>query len=230
MFKELTLVLPLLLTWKKIGIDIAIDIVFEEKLTLLLPLTLTREKIDIAIAIDIDVSDKLTLLLTLILRHEKIDIDIAIDSFAAESIDIAIAIENFWGNNWYCHWPKNSTIAHVWSWLTALQGNLKWQKNIRWISRVPWERPHLELRNEPPLDSLEKPYPNPFMASLWSRLAIKGFGSGFSRPSSGGSFRSSRWGRSHGTLEIHRIFFCHFKLPWSTVLDDVIVFWFLGGL
>ena len=27
---------------------------------------------------------------------KKIDIDIAIDSFAAESIDIAIAIENFW--------------------------------------------------------------------------------------------------------------------------------------
>ena len=45
---------------------------------------------------------------------------------------------------------------------TVLQGNLKWQKNIRWISRVPWERPHLELRNEPPLDSLEKPYPKPF--------------------------------------------------------------------
>ena len=58
MFEELTLVLPLLLTWKKIGIDIAIDIVFKEKLTLLLPLTLTREKIDIAIAIDIDVSEK----------------------------------------------------------------------------------------------------------------------------------------------------------------------------
>ena len=45
---------------------------------------------------------------------KKIDIDIAIDSFAAETIDIAIAIENFWGDNWYCHWPKNSTIAHVW--------------------------------------------------------------------------------------------------------------------
>ena len=45
---------------------------------------------------------------------KKIDIDIAIDSFAAETIDIAIAIENFWGDNWYCHWQKNSTIAHVW--------------------------------------------------------------------------------------------------------------------
>ena len=44
---------------------------------------------------------------------KKIAIDIAIDSFAAESIDIAIAIENFWGDNWYCHWQKNSTIAHV---------------------------------------------------------------------------------------------------------------------
>ena len=38
---------------------------------------------------------------------KKIDIDIAIDSFAAETIDIAIAIESFWGDNWYCHWPKN---------------------------------------------------------------------------------------------------------------------------
>ena len=58
---------------------------------------------------------------------------------------------------------------------TALQGNLKWQKNIRWISRVPLERPHLELRKEPPLDGLEKPLPNPLMASLLQRLAIKGF-------------------------------------------------------
>ena len=47
---------------------------------------------------------------------KKIDIDIAIDSFAAETIDIAIAIENFIADNWYCHWPKNFTIAHVWFW------------------------------------------------------------------------------------------------------------------
>ena len=33
--------------------------------------------------------------------------------------------------------------------------------------RLPRERPYPELRNEPPLDSLEKPVPNPFMASLW---------------------------------------------------------------
>ena len=43
---------------------------------------------------------------------------------------------------------------------------LKWQKNAQRISSLPRERPHLELRNEPPLDSLEKLLPNPLMASL----------------------------------------------------------------
>ena len=46
------------------------------------------------------------------------------------------------------------------------------QKNIQRISRLPWERPHRELQNEAPLDSLELPLPNPFKASLlqtWSR-------------------------------------------------------------
>ena len=57
MFKELALVLPLLLTWKRIGIDIAIDIVLK--------------KIDIAIAIDIDKGKKWYYCLW--------DIDIAID-------------------------------------------------------------------------------------------------------------------------------------------------------
>ena len=50
---------------------------------------------------------------------------------------------------------------------TAVQRKLKWQKKVRWISRLPRERPYPELRNEPPLDSLEKPVPNPLMASLW---------------------------------------------------------------
>ena len=44
---------------------------------------------------------------------------------------------------------------------------LKWQKNAQRISSLPRERPHPELRNEPPLDSLEKPVPNPLVASLW---------------------------------------------------------------
>ena len=35
------------------------------------------------------------------------------------------------------------------------------------ISRLLQECPYPELRNEPPLDSLEKPVPNPQMASLW---------------------------------------------------------------
>ena len=49
---------------------------------------------------------------------------------------------------------------------TAVQGKLKWQKKFRSISRLPRERPYPELRNEPPLDSLEKPVPNPLLASL----------------------------------------------------------------
>ena len=44
---------------------------------------------------------------------------------------------------------------------------MKWQKNAQRIWSLPRERPHPELRNEPPLDSLEKPVPNPLMASLW---------------------------------------------------------------
>jgi len=71
---------------------------------------------------------------------------------------------------------------------TVLQGNLKWQKNIRWISRVRRERPHLELRKEPPLDGLVKPLPNPLMVSLLQKLGIKGFGYGFSIFSTGDSF------------------------------------------
>ena len=50
---------------------------------------------------------------------------------------------------------------------TVRQQVLKWQKNAQRISSLPRERPHPELRNEPPLDSLEKPVPNPLVASLW---------------------------------------------------------------
>ena len=60
---------------------------------------------------------------------------------------------------------------------TALPGKLKWEKNIQ--LRLLRERPCPELRNEPPLDSLDPQSPNPFMASpspdLIQRLAIKGF-------------------------------------------------------
>ena len=51
--------------------------------------------------------------------------------------------------------------------LTVRQQNSKWQKNAQRISSLPRERPHPELRNEPPLDSQEKPVPNPLVASLW---------------------------------------------------------------
>ena len=100
---------------------------------------------------------------------------------------------------------------------TALQGNLKWQKNIRWISRVPWERPHLELQKEPLLDGLEKPLPNPLMASLLQRLAIKGFWVWLLQPIKWGlisklSMRTFSW-HPQNPSDI----FCHFKLPWSTV-------------
>ena len=57
---------------------------------------------------------------------------------------------------------------------------LKWQKKSQRISGLPRERPCPELRNEPPLDSLKKPVPNPFMASLWigsgAGWPIKGLG------------------------------------------------------
>ena len=100
------------------------------------------------------------------------------------------------------------------------QGN--WNgKNIQSISRLTWERPHSELRNELPLDSLDPQSPNPFMASPSSdpiqRLAIKGFGDWESRLSSGGSFRSSGRGRSHSSLQIDWIFFPHFNFPGSAV-------------
>ena len=105
--------------------------------------------------------------------------------------------------------------------ITALQGKLKWQKNIQSISRLLRERPHPGLRNEPPLDSLDPQSLNPFMASLWigsgEGLAIKGFGDWGSRLSSGGSFWSPGWGRSHSSLEIDWIFFCHFNFPESAV-------------
>ena len=50
---------------------------------------------------------------------------------------------------------------------TVIQGNLKWPKQIWLISRMPWERPHWELRNEPPLDCLELSSLTPLVASLW---------------------------------------------------------------
>ena len=94
-------------------------------------------------------------------------------------------------------------------------------KNIQSTRRLLWERPRPELRNEPPLDSLDPQSPNPFMASPSpdpiQRLAIKGFRDWGSRLSSGGSFRSPGWGRSRSSLEIDWIFFCHFNFPESSV-------------
>ena len=53
------------------------------------------------------------------------------------------------------------------------------RKIIQLILMLLQQRPHPELRNELPIDSLELPYPNRFMASpspdLIQRLAIKGF-------------------------------------------------------
>ena len=104
---------------------------------------------------------------------------------------------------------------------TALSGKLKWQKNIQSISRLLRERPHPGLQNEPPLDSLDPQSPNPFMASPSpdpiQRLAIKGFRDWGSRLSSGGSFWSPGWGRSHSSLKIDWIFFCHFNFLESAV-------------
>ena len=45
-------------------------------------------------------------------------------------------------------------------------GKVEMAKKFRSISRLPRERHYPELRNEPPLDSLEKPVPNPLVASV----------------------------------------------------------------
>ena len=37
-------------------------------------------------------------------------------------------------------------------------------KNVQCISRLLRERPHPELQNEPQIDSLDLPFPNPFIA------------------------------------------------------------------
>ena len=55
------------------------------------------------------------------------------------------------------------------SWMCPCLWRAKMGKKIRPIARLQPERPNLELRNEPPLDSQETPLPNPFMASLWIR-------------------------------------------------------------
>ena len=64
--------------------------------------------------------------------------------------------------------------------------------NVNLISRLLQEGPHLEFRKESQLDVLELPYPDPFMASLWTGsgegLDIKGFGDRSFAISSGGSF------------------------------------------
>ena len=96
--------------------------------------------------------------------------------------------------------------------LASLLGRDTWnKKKSQGFSRVLWERPHPELQKEPPLDRSELKLQIPFMASLWIRsgewLAIKGFRCVSSDPSSGGSFRSSQWGRSRGSAEIFWDFF-----------------------
>ena len=96
--------------------------------------------------------------------------------------------------------------------------------------RVPWEPAHSELRKEPPLDGSGRlplyPFngqPNP---DLIQRLAIKGIWDGRSRlnPLSGGSFRSSEWAHSHGTLALALYFFTiqtilheHCEYVWSLI-------------
>ena len=49
---------------------------------------------------------------------------------------------------------------------TMRQQVLKWQKKSQKISGLPWEHPHSELRNEPPLDMSGVRVQNPFMESL----------------------------------------------------------------
>ena len=69
--------------------------------------------------------------------------------------------------------------------------------DLCWDPRAPGERPHQELRNEPPLDMSVVWVQIPFMASLWSsgsgldKSGHKGLWTRTLDISSGGSFRSS---------------------------------------
>ena len=63
------------------------------------------------------------------------------------------------------HFPRYNSQSH----LTVRQGNSKCKKTSQLFSRVPWECPKWELRNEPPLDRSGLTPEIPFMASLWIR-------------------------------------------------------------
>ena len=77
------------------------------------------------------------------------------------------SIETFFYNPLYL--DINTQIFHCTS--EQLKKAKKYPMDFEGTMRMP----HLELRKETPLDGLEKPLPNPLMASLLQRLAIKGF-------------------------------------------------------
>ena len=100
-------------------------------------------------------------------------------------------------------------------WYTVRQQVLKWQKNAQRISGLPWERPHPELRNEPPLDMSGVRVQNPFMASLiqtWSRgWPLKGLGPALQTYQVGAHFEALDEGVLRAVLKSFEHFFCHFK-------------------
>ena len=75
-----------------------------------------------------------------------------------------------------CDISNGNSLACLWIGLkirpisnTVRQGNSKCKKTSQSFSRVPWECPEWELRNEPPLDRSGLTPEIPFMASLWIR-------------------------------------------------------------
>ena len=95
------------------------------------------------------------------------------------------------------------------------------EKDIQLISRLLRERPHPELRNEPPLDSLEKPVPNPLMASLWigsgAGWPLKGLGLASPNYQVGAHFEALFKGVLMAASKSIETFFYHFNFPRTAV-------------
>ena len=93
----------------------------------------------------------------------------------------------------------------------------KFSKDFRTAMRTPSSRALTWAPTWYVWSAGQKPFYGQPLDRVWIRLAIKGFWTRTPDISSGGSFRSSGWGRSHGSPEILWAFFCHFKTCCRTV-------------
>ena len=100
----------------------------------------------------------------------------------------------------------------------------KCSKDFRTAMRTPLPRASKWAPTWWSGEASPKPFYGQPLDQVWSRLATKGFGTGFSRLSNGGSFRSSEQGRSHGRPEILWAFFCHFKTCCRAVIASAFSF------